>query len=286
MNDMNLTTFASFCHTAFINSQAVHGDLDLSFEVYGNRIAALLEKHCGGDPTPSTLQSFFSRFHLNDLYLSEACAQGSEDGWERFLFVYKIFIQDLCRYCCGAGDRGKELADKVVAELFFPDRSGRSRIGSFDGRVALSSWLDVVVRRKAMDEVRLKDNRCESVDLIEDFVDSGAANRLYTDLRESAYGTLVWETLKKAMRSLSDREQLLLLLKYEKGLRSAEIAVIFGVSASTVSRQLQAIQAKVREFVLATLVDDHGFGEAAIRECVCEAIENPAYSLLSMIATA
>jgi RNA polymerase sigma factor (sigma-70 family) len=281
MSDQQVCNLTQLLSAAYDDAQTVHGNLDLNFEVFCSRVATVIEKHLDGCFAQSNIENFFVRFFLSDLYLSEACAQGNEAAWNRFFEIYQTFLQDLCCYCCASPERAEELADKVLADMFFADRSGRSRIASYDGRIPLSSWLAAVVRNQAINDARLKINQTDSLDLVEGVVDKAFAERIYADYRMQSYSSAIRDSLQVAAHALNDREQLLLLLKYEKELRSNEIAVTLGLSESTLSRQFQAIYKKLREAVTAALAGKHNFNDAAIAECLDEILENPIYSILS-----
>jgi RNA polymerase sigma factor (sigma-70 family) len=280
MSNLQLCNLTERLGAAYSEAQIFHGYVELTYDGFCSRVISIIDKHVGEALTQTSLENFFDRFFLKDVYLSEACAQGSEAAWKRFFRLYKRFINDLCFYCCASPDRAEELADKVLADLFFADRTGRSRIASYDGRVPLSSWLDVVVRHKALDAAALKINQAEPLELLDEVVDQRFAVQIYADLRASAYGKAIRDSLQAAAKGLNDREQLLLLLKYEKQLRSNEIAVMLGVSAATITRQLQAINIKLRDLVLQTLASEHHLNQAAISECLEEILENPIYSIL------
>jgi RNA polymerase sigma factor (sigma-70 family) len=283
MSNTQLCSLTERLDTVFFEAQTFHGYLEITCDVFCSRVTSIIDKHVGEVLTQTNLENFFNRFFLKDIYLSEACARGSEAAWKRFFTLYKTFINDLCFYCCASPDRAEELADKVLADLFFADRSGRSRIASYDGRVPLASWLDVIVRHKALDTAALKINQTEPLELLDDIVDQRFASQIYADLRASAYGKAIRDSLQAAAQALSDREQLLLLLKYEKQLRSNEIAVMFGVSAATITRQLQAIHVRLRDLVLQSLASEHHLNQAALSECLEEILENPIYTILPRV---
>jgi RNA polymerase sigma factor (sigma-70 family) len=280
MNHVEMLSLPERLRAAFFDARLFHGQLGIDEELFGNRIRSILNKHVGEIQTEAQLDNFFGRFFLKDVYLSEACALGSNAAWSCFYKLYQRFITDLCFYCCPAPDRAEELANKVLTDLFFADRSGRSRIASYDGRVPLSSWLDVVVRHKAIDDADLKINQAEPLDLLGEVVDQRFAWQVYADFRAIVYGGAIHESLQLATQALSDREKLLLLLKYEKQLRSNEIAAMFALSASTITRQLQAISKKLRGLVLENLASGHHLSQAAVDECVEEILENPVYTIL------
>src|SRR6185503_3488560 len=100
--------------------------------------------------------------HSTDLYLTAACSQSSDAAWGRFEMNYRKFINDIARYMAHSADVGSEVAAVIMAILFMPDRSGQSRIASFDGRQSLATWLRVIVSRRAINRKALKWNSFEN----------------------------------------------------------------------------------------------------------------------------
>jgi len=66
---------------------------------------------------------------------------------------------------------------------------------------------------------------------------------------ETVYREILKEHLELAIRKLSERERLILSLRFEKGLNLREIALVIGVTESRVSQLLSAALAKLRKFL-------------------------------------
>lgn len=66
---------------------------------------------------------------------------------------------------------------------------------------------------------------------------------------EAVYREILKEHLELAIRRLSEREQLILSLRFEKELNLREIALVIGVTESRVSQLLNAALAKLRKFL-------------------------------------
>ena len=86
-----------------------------------------------------------------------------------------------------------------------------------------------------------------------------------------------------ASGELTDRERLLLLLRYENGLQLGQIGRLLGLHQANITRQLGRVQAKIRQSFESTLIHKYKLGQAAIDECLSEIAENPAYSILALI---
>ena len=113
--------------------------------------------------------------------------------------------------------------------------------------------------------------------------DEKAVRSVEMALRFSRYQSLIRDSLEHACRELTDRERLLLLLRYEKGLHLGQIGRHFGLHQTTITRQLGRVQAKIRQLFERTLIQKYKLGQAAIDECLSEIAENPAYSILALI---
>jgi len=70
-----------------------------------------------------------------------------------------------------------DLADNILADLFLPDRSGNSRIVSYDGRSSLSTWLRVVISNRAINAQR-SSGSTQSVELLSDIPDEPALENI------------------------------------------------------------------------------------------------------------
>jgi RNA polymerase sigma-70 factor, ECF subfamily len=164
-----------------------------------------------------------------------------------------------------------------------PDRSGRSRIASYDGRSSLATWLRVIICHSAINERARKSNNMTRLDDLCEKADEEAARSIEMTLRSGRYRSLIRDSLEHACGELTDRERLLLLLRYENGLQLGQISRLFGLHQANITRQLVRVQAKIRRSFELTLIRKYKLGQAAIDECLSEIAENPAYSILALI---
>ena len=264
---------------------AVHGDLDLEFEEYRLRLAFVVHKHLESGVAEDGACAFLKTLCTTHLYLSTACAKPSEPAWDRFAASYTRLILLFARSFCHNEDSAAEVADGVLANMFIPDDSGRSRIASYAGRGPLSGWLRVTVINYASKECERKCNNLESLDSLEQMADETGLSRFESSLRSRKYGTAIREALAFAVRSLSSIERAILLLRYEEELQVAQIARAMQVNPSSITRRIQGIQRRFREQFIASL-SERGFAEATIEECTQEVLENSAYSILALTGRA
>src|SRR5260370_29309992 len=116
----------------------------------------------------------------------------------------------------------QDLADNSLAELFLPDRSGTSRIASYDGRSSLSTWLRVIVCNRSINAQRCSAN-AKSTDIQPEMPDKPALQNIEMTLRARRYRSALEDALGCACRGLTPREPLILLWRYEDGLQLGQI---------------------------------------------------------------
>jgi RNA polymerase sigma factor (sigma-70 family) len=281
-SDVHFQHQAERCYSA---GYAFHGDLGLSYVDYRTHITSIVGKYWQLETAVTGACCFLKSLCTTDLYLSAACSQSSERGWERFTVTYNPVIVGFARLACRNRDLAIEVAAAVLANMFLPDKSGRSRIASFDGRCPLTAWLRVTVNNQAAKERERKCNNFESAECLSEIEDGDGVLRLERSLRTSMYGPSIEESLRLAVRSLTATERKMLLLRYEEGLQVSQIGQALNVSSACVTRRIQAIQRNLRDRVVASL-SRKGLVAAAVEECTSEILDNVAYSILALVKTA
>src|SRR5947209_14077832 len=289
----------SVVSTAYLEGRSRFGDLGLELPAYAARLHSIVRKHLGLSPEPAEASAFVKSLHLDDLYLATACAQyspghngnggnGSADhasaAWKILETTYRGFVCDLVRFFYRPGFVSQDLADNIIADLFLPDRSGASRIASYDGRSSLSTWLRVIVCNRSINAQRCSAN-AKSTDIQPELPDEPALQSIEMTLRARRYRNALEDSLGCACRKLTPRERLILLWRYEDGLQLGQIAKLLGIHQSNVTRQLERMQSKLRDQVVAVLSTKHGLSRLAVKECLEDIIENPAHevSILELI---
>jgi RNA polymerase sigma-70 factor (ECF subfamily) len=275
--------------SAYSEGQTRYGDLGLPLLTFAERIDAILHKHLGRAPSPDDAVTFVKSLHGRDLYLATACAQSSpgmpaqdpmEPGqqasaaWKTLDSAYKGLVYDLVRFFYRSSFLAQDLADSILADLFLPDRSGRSRIASYDGRSSLATWLRVVICNRSINAQRC--GACaKSTDLQPDLPDAPALANIELTVLAERYGNALQDSLASACRGLTPRERLMLLWRYQDGLQLGQIARLLGIHQSNVTRQLERLQGKLRDDVMTILATKHGLSRSAIEECLEDVVENP-----------
>jgi RNA polymerase sigma-70 factor len=280
MSSAPAVTLSGLATQAYRSGYAQHGEIDLPPETFETQLRVILEKHLGPNAAASIQLSFADTLRTTDLYLTIACAQPTELGWRRFSVAYQRYIDQVARFVSPTNSESWELAENLLADLFLHDSSGASRIASFDGRQSLATWLRVVISRRAINHSLLKWNSVERFDHSADVTDKASVDRIESAVRNNRYGAILSEAFEIASESLTDRERLMLLLRYDDGLRMGEIAKAFGIHPSGITRQFQQLHLKLQKRIVSILAVKHHLGPEAIKECLLDIIENPSHSLL------
>ncbi len=268
---------------AYTDGYAHHGDLGLGVEEFAAHLLAIVEKYVGKGAAAAAALGFVDNLHIGDLYLAAACAKHGGAAWNRFMALYQKYLNDTALSFSRSVDAAHDLASGVLVDMFLPDRSGRSRIASYHGRSSLATWLRVIVCNRAINERENKYNTLERIESIPELPETAAVRNMEAVVRAARYEEMIKESLKIACRRLTDRERLLLLLRYDEELQVSQIARLLGVNPSTVTRQLDRVQSKLRDNVVSTLASRFNLQEAAIQECLADLLDNPSHSILVII---
>ena len=267
---------------AYQEGRATHG-LSVRPDYFEAHVNWVVKRNLGSDASSAAIANFVVNLHASDLYLALACPQKADKAWDRFNSLYRKYISDLANFATMA-NRAADLADSVLADLFLPDHSGQSRIASYQGRSSLATWLRAIICHRAVNERERLCNNAEDLEAVHEIADEAALSKMDALLRSSRYGSVIRESLRCSCQALSDRERLLLLLRYDDGMQLGHIARLFGVHQSTITRQIEGACKKLRDAVIANLLTEHKLDRAAIDECKADILENPCYSILSLIA--
>jgi RNA polymerase sigma-70 factor len=269
------------CYT---DATGFHGDLGLPIGPWRLKVTEILRR-CRKDPEDPAAAVFAERLHSRDLYLATCCAEPLDTAWRRFESLYQRFISELVRCNARNAPQALDVGEGLIVDLFLPDKSGRSRIASYDGRSTLATWLHVIVTHRVANERVRKWNRVERPGDIPEIADHTMIGELEAGLLAERYGPAIEDSLRKACQGLSTRESRMLLWRYQRGLLLEEIARLLSIHPSTVCRQLERLQERLRKDVIATLTSTYGLSDTAVDECLQDVLQNRAgsVSLLRLI---
>ncbi len=269
--------FAETIAQNFHEGKAQYGDINLSPDLFVGYVWGISCKHLKDYSDDFAAVDFARRLYLRDLYLTCGCVHKSERAWEAFDLRYRRFVTDLVRFCYRHGTDNEEVADRVLVSLCLPDRSGRQRIASYDGRSSLATWLRVIVINRAIND--RNERKAINEESVTDIPDSRAIVNIEFAVRAARYSKALSESLTYAFQTLTPRERLMLLWRYEDNLQLGEIAKLLAIHQSNVTRQLMRLQARLRDTVIEALTLQHHLAPLAVQECLADITENPHLSI-------
>ena len=271
--------FAGLVSDRYRLGTTVHGDLGVSLDAFEHHLKRISQRYLGTDISDESLTTFVKSLHTNDLLLSLSCAMGTEAGWQRFYSVYRKYLSDLSRHLLGRSPDLEDLGETIWIDLFLLDKSGQSRIASYDGRSSLATWLRVVVSNRVINERQRRSLAASNIDAIPEPADPGAHRDVEAGVVHERYYEMILWAFKRSLGILSDRETLIVLLRYDQGLQLGEIARLFSVHQSTITRQLDRVVDRLRNDVTALLASQYGLNRAQVDECLSAASHTFATSL-------
>jgi RNA polymerase sigma-70 factor (ECF subfamily) len=157
----------------------------------------------------------------------EACRDGDRDAFRLLFETYKDKVFSIAVYSFG----GDEAAASDVSQQIFLKLM--TAIGQFRGDSAFTTWLYRMVVNACIDEQRKRRRFLP-------FGDSVPTSKL-EDRRpqEKRYARLeVSESVQVAIKELTPKLRMPILLKYVEGLSYEEIATVMGCSKGTIASRL------------------------------------------------
>ena len=183
--------------------------------------------------------------HAEDLALGLACVDQAAGALSQ--------LERLCGSAIDAAvariDRSPELRDEVRQTLWqrlFVGTPGQApRILSYAGRGPLAGWIAVAAQRTALDLRRAATRAAGSDPDVDQLLPSD--DHPEVDYLRMRYKTEFEDAVRDALSALPDRDRLLLRLTTVSGLSHEQIANIYKVNQSTVSRWIGRARAEVLE---------------------------------------
>lgn len=184
------------------------------------------------------LREYVRRLSLDDLYLATACSLGDEKAWEELTRRHLGFIRDFARRFLGEPG-ATDVADQVVADLW-----QRSKIGRYEGRSTLRTWLGAVVAHAALNAGKAS-RRTTSLD-DDERLGERATEPLSAEPGANEARSLLARLVAEAIDGLPESEKLLLRLYYEQELTLDQMAVALRASKAALSRRLARTRSGLR----------------------------------------
>lgn len=238
---------------AFESGREKHGDQGLSFDAFAPGALEAVGRSLRSARLGVSLELLRSALLSAagaDLYLARACEAGIDPAWGRLHASYAPRLRSV------AVRRGLdlraaiEIAEDVISNLATKPASATARcvIGTYNAAGSLFGWLAVILVRRIAGAARKRRPLALDPERDRDVLED--AGRAAT--RDPMAGVLDAESarelracLERGWKSLTQREQLALLLKYHTGLKQRRVAQLLGVGEPRVSRLVSQALSKV-----------------------------------------
>lgn len=182
--------------------------------------------------------------HAEDFALAIACADGLPGALERCDRLCAGAIAAAVARIDPAADFRDEVRQILWQRVFVGTGDHPPRILGYSGRGPLAAWVAVAAQRVAID-LRRAAMRATGLDPDADDLSPAREHPEAAYLR-GRYRAEFEAGVRAALTALTDRERLLLRLTSVNGLSHDQVAAIYGVNQSTVSRWI----ARARDAVL------------------------------------
>jgi RNA polymerase sigma-70 factor len=312
-----LTAMAVDLDEIYARCAEAYPEFDLAREDFKAAVVGAVAKYlvgfakAGEMPKPEEIRKFTCELQDLDLYLTLACARGSEQAWWHFDREYRSFIERLAHQLVGRGMDANEVIDSVYVELYGTktvDGVRQSKFKTYTGRGTLRGWLRTVISHAAVDLYR---GRQDEIPLEEwsksgDELPEGQGWRteahgseilMLENVARERYRSVTMAALDQSLATLDAHETLLLLYYHVEGLKLREIARIVEsptssirrwfqrrskshgktaarIHESTVMRWLEKVYRKVSDRFHSELKNKHGLNPAEIDICLEIATED------------
>jgi RNA polymerase sigma-70 factor (ECF subfamily) len=235
-----------------------------------------LAKAAVSSPSARHVEEALETLAVGDLYLATAMSQGDPRSWALFEERYAEYARRLCHHYIESPERAREITATLAADLFLPRRDGEpARVASYRGFGSLKGWLKVVLYHITQDRYR-EDKKTVSLDDDSGRGEEGTsrAERIESpapppdaDIVQKRCHEAFQAALPQAVIVLDDREKNLVQLYFVKGLQGNELAPMFRVHESTVSRWLDKLRLHLKSTIERVAHSRCGMTPRDVREC-------------------
>jgi RNA polymerase sigma-70 factor (ECF subfamily) len=176
--------------------------------------------------------------HAPDLYLACACMHGVPEAITLFQHEHLARVKSVIARVDPAPDFVDDTIQRLGERLLV---GPNPRIGQYSGSGPLGAWLRVAATRLAFNLLRERQRaariRCEG----------RTSSNFEVDVINREYRTEIESAFRLAFARLGKDERVLLLQHYVDGLPKEELARLYEVDRSTVSRRLKSARQQLLE---------------------------------------
>ncbi|HPR32615.1 MAG TPA: RNA polymerase sigma factor [Prolixibacteraceae bacterium] len=172
----------------------------------------------------------------DDIVYIDRVLKGDKGAFSYLVKKYENMVYSLAFKMLKNESHAEDLAQEVFIEVF------RS-LAQFRGKAKFSTWIYRIAYNKSI--TFLRKNRPErSFDDVLFLERRGGSDETH---QEQVAEEETLESLQKALRELSDDEQIMILLHYYEGQSIDEIATVMRISSSNVKIKLFRARKKIKE---------------------------------------
>jgi RNA polymerase sigma-70 factor len=195
----------------------------------------------------SPIAPLLARMSLTELYLTCACLQGMASAQEAFERNYLAKLPGKLRGLKRHDAMVDDICQMTRVKLLVPTPESAPRIGEYTGRGALLNWVlvtagRIAIRLRAAEKPAPDD---DSEDLLKMLPGQGVDPEL--DVMKRRHHAEFRQAVREAFSTLSADERHLLRLHFVDRLSTYEMAPLFRVTQSTISRGLKSARQRVYE---------------------------------------
>jgi len=186
------------------------------------------------------------QLHLGDLYLAFACGQGDPAALRAFGELL-LTVAGAVRSVDASPSFVDEILQRLRTRVLVPDEGQPARILDYAGRGSLENWLRAGALRLALNARRDARRGPDPLPDASLWEPAAPTADLQLELLRSKYGGDFGRALREAFGTLESAERNVLRLHFFEGLSLNQIAAMYQVNKSTISRRM----ARARETLLA-----------------------------------
>lgn len=208
--------------------------VDLPDAVFVPQIAARLQ-------TASSPAGALASLHIADLYLACACAEGHRAALAAFDARYITGLDRSLQRMTRSGVQPDDIKQVLRQKLFIAEPGRPPKIADYAGRGDLRRWVHAVAVRSGIDAVR-SEKEIPTDEALFAAIQIGGDHPETAHLKDTSRAELK-VAFRDALNALPDRERSLLLQYHIDGNTLEELAALYRVVPSTISRSLAKARA-------------------------------------------
>lgn len=191
------------------------------------------------------IDAYLARVSPADFYLACAFLGGDAAARENLGgLAHRVVVQTLRRFRADR-DEASDLGQIAIEEMLVGRAGAPARLAKYSGKGSLEGWLRVTAARIMLTELRRSSPEGDADRLSERLL--AAAPQAELRLLSSEHRATAASAIRDAVGGLRPEDRTLLRLHVVDGLSGAQIAKLYGVNRSTVTRWYQ----RIRDDVLA-----------------------------------